>query len=604
MSLATIDWVILISFLFIIVIIGVSFTKKSGGNITNFFLGGRNLPWYIAGVSMVATTFAADTPLAVTELVYNHGISGNWLWWNMLAGGLLTTFFFAHLWRRSGVLTEVELIELRYSGKPAAFLRGLKSLYLGVFMNCLVIGWVNLALMTLIEGFFAPGSFVFFGISIKVSLLITAAAMLLVAIYASLAGLLGVAITDFVQFILAMSGSIILAVIVLNSDRIGGMTHLKATLPDWSMNFFPSFSDVKSGNGLAIGIGSFFAMAGMQWWASWYPGAEPGGGGYVAQRMMSARSEKDAVNATLFFQIAHYCLRPWPWIIVALCALVMYPELANSDPKMGYVNAMRDFLPAGLKGLMLAAFFAAYMSTISTQLNWGASYVVNDFYARFINRNATDSQLVSVSRIATLLLMLIGIIATTQMNSISGVWGFIIECGAGLGLVLILRWLWWRINVWSEIVATILPFVAYAFTKLVLAQNNPAWSKGLTEDPRSFFFTVGVTTIGWILITFITKPEPNEQLQHFYNRVKPPGSWAPFIGDKKYNRQNLLFTTASWLSALVMVYSILFAMGKFIFLEWTSAILWFLSALISFAALRYSYSRSNLYLNESETTTN
>jgi len=602
MSLATLDWVILISFIVIIVAIGISFTKKSGGNITNFFLGGRNLPWYIAGVSMVATTFAADTPLAVTELVYNHGISGNWLWWNMLAGGLLTTFFFAHLWRRSGVVTEVEMIELRYQGKPASFLRGLKAIYLGVFMNCLVIGWVNLALMTLIEGFFSPGSISFLGFTFKISLLITFAAMALVALYASLAGLLGVAITDFIQFILAMTGSIILAVIVLNSDRIGGMTHLKASLPEWSMNFFPSFSDVKSGKGLAIGLGSFFAMAGMQWWASWYPGAEPGGGGYVAQRMMSARSERDAVNASLFFQIGHYCLRPWPWIIVALCALVMYPELAGNDPKMGYVNAMRDFLPTGLKGLMLAAFFAAYMSTISTQLNWGASYLVNDFYKRFMNTDANDEELVKVSRRSTIYIMLIGIFVTTQINSISGVWAFIIECGAGLGLVLILRWLWWRINVWSEIVATILPFAAYAFTKLVLAPNNPAWNKGLTEDPRSFFFTVGVTTIGWLLITFITKPEPNEHLQKFYDKVKPPGNWKPFIGDRVYNRQNLLYTTLSWLSALVLVYSILFSTGKFIFLEWTSAILWFLLALISFVALRYSYSRSNLFLNETKPT--
>jgi len=596
MALATLDWIILIALLVIIVAIGLSFTAKSGGNITNFFLGGRNLPWYIAGVSMVATTFAADTPLAVTELVYNNGISGNWLWWNMLAGGLLTTFFFSHLWRRSGVLTEVELIEFRYAGKPAAFLRGLKAIYLGVFMNCLVIGWVNLALITLLEGFFELGTFNAFGAQLSNAYLITGAVMLLVAIYASLSGLLGVAITDFIQFILAMTGSIILAVIVLNSEQIGGISQLKSNLPDWSLNYFPTISSVSNGSALAIGMGSFLAMAGMQWWACWYPGGEPGGGGYIAQRMMSARSEKDAVNATLFFQIAHYCLRPWPWIIVALCALLLYPELAETDPKMGYVKAMRDFLPTGLKGLMLAAFFAAYMSTISTQLNWGASYVVNDFYKRFINTSASDKKLVRVSRIVTLILMVIGLLATTQMNSISGVWSFIIECGAGLGLVLILRWLWWRINVWSEITATLLPFAAYSFTKLVLVKYDTAWGKGMLEDPRSFFFTIGVTTIGWLIITFVTKPEPNAHLQKFYNKVKPAGWWQPYEGSNA--KQQVGYTLLSWLSAIIMIYSVLFFMGKFIFMEWAAAAMYSLVAVVGFLGLRFALRKANMFLEK------
>jgi len=353
---------------------------------------------------------------------------------------------------------------------------------------------------------------------------------------------------------------------------------------------------VGNGSALAIGMGSFLAMAGMQWWACWYPGAEPGGGGYIAQRMMSARSEKDAVNATLFFQIAHYCIRPWPWIIVALCALLLYPQLAETDPKMGYVLAMRDFLPAGLKGLMLAAFFAAYMSTISTQLNWGASYVVNDLYKRFINPSASDKKLVFISRLATLLLMLIGLFATTQMNSISGVWSFIIECGAGLGLVLILRWLWWRVNVWSEIAATIIPFVAYGFTKVVLTKFDPAWGKGMLDDPRSFFFTIGVTTIGWLIITFITKPEPTDHLQKFYNKVKPAGWWQPFEGSG--NKQQVGYTILSWLTAIVMVYSILFFMGKFIFMEWAAAGRYGLVALVGFFGLRFALKRANMFLEE------
>jgi len=595
-TLATLDWVVLIGLLSIIIAIGVSFTSKAGGNITNFFLGGRNLPWYIAGISMVATTFAADTPLAVTELVYNNGISGNWLWWNMLAGGLLTTFFFAHLWRRSGVLTEVELIELRYTGPAAAFLRGLKALYLGVFMNCIIIGFVNLALITLLEGFFDLGTINLLSFEIPMTYVVTAFIMLLVAIYAALSGLLGVAITDVLQFILAMAGSIILAFIVINSEKVGGISNLKSNLPNWSLQFFPTISNVTNGSALAIGASSFFAMVVIQWWASWYPGAEPGGGGYVAQRMMSAKTEKDAVYASLLFQMAHYCLRPWPWIIVALCCIVLYPELADNNPRMGYVLAMKDFLPTGLKGLMLAAFFAAYMSTISTQLNWGASNLVNDFYHRFINKKASDKQLVSASRIATLLLMMVGLFATTQMTSISGAWAFIIECGAGLGLVLILRWLWWRINVWSEIAATLIPFVAYGLAKLVFVRYDEAWGKGLLEDPRSFFFTVGVTTVGWFLVTMLTKPEPKIQLQKFYNKVKPSGFWRPFEGADR--KQNLFYTAVSWLSTVLMTYSILFAMGKFIFMEWQDFGIWLALAILGFVLLRFSLKRSNLFLNK------
>jgi len=595
-SLSTLDWIVLIGLLSIIVAIGISFTSKAGGNITNFFLGGRNLPWYIAGVSMVATTFAADTPLAVTELVFNHGISGNWLWWNMLAGGLLTTFFFAHLWRRAGVLTEVELIELRYAGAPAAFLRGLKAVYLGAFMNCIIIGFVNLALITLLEGFFNLGTISFLSFQIPLTYVITALLMLLVAIYAALSGLLGVAITDFLQFILAMTGSIVLAIIVINSEEIGGISNLKSNLPDWSLQFFPTISNVTDGSALAIGAGSFFAMVVVQWWASWYPGSEPGGGGYVAQRMMSAKTEKDAVYASLLFQMAHYCLRPWPWVIVALCCIVLYPELADNNPRMGYVLAMKDFLPSGLKGLMLAAFFAAYMSTISTQLNWGASNLVNDFYHRFVNKTASDKQLVKASRIATLLLMLLGLFATTQMNSISGAWSFIIECGAGLGLVLIVRWLWWRINVWSEISATLIPFVAYGLAKLVFVKFDPAWGKGLLEDPRTFFFTVGTTTVGWVVITMFTKPEPTAHLQKFYDRVRPSGLWKPFENDE--NKQNLLYTTISWLSTIIMTYSILFATGKLIFMEWQGFTIWLGLAIFGFVILRLCLKKSNLFLGE------
>lgn len=578
--LATLDWIIIFGFLALIVGIGISFTRKASQNLDNFFLGGRNLPWYIAGISMVATTFAADTPLAVTELVGQNGISGNWLWWNALAGGMLTVFFFANLWRRSGVLTEVELIELRYSGQPAAFLRGFKALYLGVFMNVLIIGWVNVALMSLLQ--------VFFEISANEALMYTALAMVLVAIYSSLSGLLGVAITDVIQFIIAMVGCIILAILVVNSEEIGGISGLKAQTPEWSRNFLPVIGEAGegAGNTLAISVGAFFAFIGIQWWASWYPGAEPGGGGYIAQRMMSAKDEKHAVYATLFFQVAHYCLRPWPWILVGLCALVLYPDLSDADKKLGFVMAMKDFLPTGLKGLLLVAFFAAYMSTISTQLNWGASYVVNDFYHRFIKRDASQKHLVSAARLATVFIMVIGLFVSSQIESISNVWRFIIECGAGLGLVLILRWYWWRINAWSEITATIAPFVAFAVTKFGLGM----------EFPDSFFVTVGFTTIAWIVVTFATPPTHHQHLQRFYRKVRPDGNWKPVrqIAGIKNHSSKISSLIACWLSAIVMTYSILMATGKLIFMEWGTGLSLLALALLSFMVLRFFVEKTEI----------
>lgn len=578
MQLSLIDWLIIIAYFIISLAIGLYYRKMAGKSMTDFFLSGRNLTWFIAGISMVATTFAADTPLAVTELVAQNGISGNWLWWNALFGGMLTTFFFSKLWRRAEVLTEVELIELRYSGREAALLRGFKSVYLGLFMNALIIGWVNVALISILQ--------VFFGISAEESLYYAAGAMLITAIYSSISGLWGVAITDAFQFLIAMTGTVILAVIVLNSDKIGGIEGLKAQLPASSFDFFPNIGELSGNvNMLVISAATFFAYIGIQWWASWYPGAEPGGGGYVAQRIMSAKNEKHAVYATLFFQIAHYCLRPWPWIIVGLCTLVLYPELAHDQKRLGYVMAMKDFLPVGLKGLLLVAFLAAYMSTISTQLNWGASYLVNDFYNRFINKNASQKLLIKASRICTMLLMFISLYITSQIESISGVWVFIIECGAGLGLVLILRWYWWRINAWSEIAATLTPFIAYFISKKILF-----WA-----FPDSFFFTVGATTLTWIAVTFLTKPSSDETLHRFYLKVRPEGNWNPIKKSLgiKHSKSSVPFLFLSWISAVSMTYSILFLTGKFIFNEWNDALLWFVVALISFFILRYAMGKSS-----------
>ena len=537
---------------------------------------------------MVATTFAADTPLAVNELVGQYGISGNWLWWNMLFGGMLTTFFFARLWRRAEILTEVEFIEFRYSGKPAAFLRGFKAVYLGLFMNTLIIGWVNVALVTILK--------VFFDIPESEVLWYVAGAMLLTAAYSAISGLWGVAVTDMVQFIIAMTGCIVLAVIVVNSDKIGGIDGLKEKLPPWSLDFFPSLG-AKSSVGtiaatLTITVGSFLAYLSI-WWSSWYPGAEPGGGGYVAQRIMSAKNEKHSVYATLFFQMAHYCLRPWPWIIVGLCSIVLYPDLSFADKRLGYVMAMKEFLPTGFKGLLLVAFLAAYMSTISTQLNWGTSYLVNDLYKRFIkptaafkNEDEAQRHYVNMSKITTMLIMLLALYVTTLIHSISGVWSFIIECGAGLGLVLILRWYWWRITAWSEITATITPFIAYAISKYVLH----------LEFPNSFFLTVGVTTLAWIVVTYNTPREDFEHLKRFYLKVRPGGWWSPIQKITGYDDsdRNFGWLFLCWFSAVLMTYSVLFCTGKFIFKEWKEAAIWFVMAAIGLLLLRKGMSKTKI----------
>lgn len=574
-----VDLIIIVAFFALSAAIALYYRKESGKDLSSFFLGGRNLPWYIAGISMVATTFAADTPLAVTEMVAKQGISGNWLWWSMLAGGMFTTFFFARLWQKSGVLTEVELIELRYSGRAAAWLRGFKAIYLGLFMNVLVIGWVNLALMAILE--------VFFDVSPETTYLITGLAMAIAAVYSALSGLKGVAVTDAMQFVLAMTGTIVLAFLVVNSDEVGGIAGLKSKLPEGTLNFLPQLgSESLDGNVLALSFGSFLAFIGVQWWASWYPGAEPGGGGYVAQRMMSTRTEKDAVYATLFFQIAHYCLRPWPWILVGLSCIILYPDLAESEIKNGYVMAMKDYLPVGLKGLLLVAFFAAYLSTISTQLNWGAGYLVNDFYYRFLKPKSTDRHLVWVSRLTTVGIMAIGLYVTQFFDSISGVWLFIMECGAGLGLVLILRWFWWRINAWSEITATVAPALGFSIAHFWLD-----W-----KHPESFFFTVIFTTMSWLLVTRFTPPTKKETLQVFYQRIQPGGWWPAYLklGNTKHQSE-FRFLFASWLLAVAMTYALLFLIGKVILAEFQDAFWAFLISLIAFYGLLATMKKTKIF---------
>lgn len=561
-----IDYLIIVVYFILSFAIAIFYSKRSGKSTNEFFLSGRNLPWYLAGLSMVATTFAADTPLAVTELVAKNGISGNWLWWNFAFGGLLTVFFFARLWRRAGIMTEVEFAEIRYSGKPARFLRGFRAVYLGLFMNIIILGWVNKAMVSILTGMF--------GVSESVVIYYVFACMFFVAIYSALSGLWGVVVTDAVQFIIAMTGCIILAVVVVSSPQVGGINGMQEKLPEFVFNFFPTLtSEISIGGALSLTVASFLAYIGIQWWASWYPGAEPGGGGYVAQRMMSAKDEKHSLFATLFFQIAHYALRPWPWILIGLAALILYPDLPIDQKRMGYIYAMNDFLPPGLKGLLVAAFFAAYMSTIATHLNWGTSYLINDFYRRFLVKEKSEKHYVFSSRLVTILLMILSVIVTNFITRISGAWEFILECGAGLGLVLILRWFWWRINAWSEIIAMITPFLVLPFLRMANIQF-----------PISLFYLVAVNTILWLSVTYLTKPTDEKILISFYEKIHPGGVlWKP-ISNKLPNVKSdtgFLRMFINWIAGVVLVYSMLFGIGEFIFGNLTGGIIYTTISILS-----------------------
>jgi Na+/proline symporter len=585
------DWSIVTVYFLINIGIGIYYYKKASGTSENFFLSGRKMVWWLAGLSMVATTFAADTPLAVTELVGKNGIAGNWLWWNMMIGGMMTVFFFARLWRRANILTDVEFIELRYSGKAASFLRGFKAIYLGIFMNCIIMGWVILALKKILTGMLPEivnNEFDLFFFRISEVNLIIFAIMLITAIISAMSGLWGVAVTDSFQFIIKMAGCIILAIVVVNSSQIGGISGLQQKLPEWALKFTPQIggdSVSSTGGVLMMTVSTFLAFIGIQWWASWYPGAEPGGGGYIAQRMMSAKNEKHSLMATLFFQIAHYCLRPWPWIIVALSAIVLYPNLSADDKGLGYVKAMNDFLPVGLKGLLLATFFAASMSTIATHLNWGTSYFINDFYKRFVRKNESEKHYVAVSRLITVVFMFVAVIITNFMSTISGVWSFVLECGAGLGLVLILRWFWWRVNAICEIAATITPFIIYA----VIHFGNIN-----IEFPNTLYIIVPVTTAVWIIISFFTKPTKEDKLKNFYKLIRPGGpGWKKYskLMPEVVNDKGYLFLFIDWILGIVLVYMFLFGIGKIIFNEYITGLIFIITGLAAGAVIIWDLTR-------------
>ncbi len=557
MKLSAADWLIIAAYFIISLSVGLYYTRRASRNVNQYFLADRSVPWWLAGTSMVATTFAADTPLAVTGMVASHGVAGNWLWWNFVMSSMLTVFFYARLWRRAGVMTDVEFTEIRYARRPAAFLRGFRALYLGLPINCIILGWVTLGMAKVIELSLGIGKWQ----AILVCLAVT-------AVYSILSGLWGVLVTDAVQFVIAMAGSIALAYFALGA--VGGIDGLKASL------------DARYGEAgqlLAVWPGldsawmpavTLFVYLGVQWWASWYPGAEPGGGGYIAQRIFSAKDEKHGLLATLWFAVAHYTLRPWPWILVALCSVALYPGLA--DKESGYVRVMVDHLPVWWRGLLLASFAAAYMSTVATQLNWGASYLVNDFYRRFIRRQASARHYVVASRLATLFITVASMVVAYYLNTVQGAWKILIALGAGTGLVYILRWYWWRINAWSEISA-----MAGAFIITIILQQFPYFD---TDDPRGFaramLVTVSATTLVWIVVTLLTAPEPEETLEAFYLRVRPGGPGWRRIARRVSSgpAPGLSSQFANWALGCTLIYLFLFGIGKIIFHEWLSGLIY------------------------------
>lgn len=553
MKLTALDWFFVALYFAINLAIGFYYKRRAGKDTSEFFLGGRNVPWWLAGTSMVATTFAADTPLAVTGLVAKGGIAGNWLWWNMVASGMMTVFLYSRLWRRSGVTTDVEFSELRYSGKPAAFLRGFRALYFGIPINCIVLGWVNLAMVKILM--------LTLGVEKWQALAIVLGLIAITSFISALAGLWGVLVTDLVQFAIKMG--VVIALGVASVNAVGGIDAMKSKLIAMgradALNFVPDL------NSAWMPMLTFFVYIGMTWWATWYPGSEPGGGGFVAQRMLSAKDEKHSLYATLWFNIAHFAIRPWPWILTALAALILYPGL--EDPESGYVRVMIDHLPASLRGLMLAGFIAAYMSTIGTNLNWGASYLVNDFYRRFIKIDAPEAHYVAIGQWTTVLLTILSAIVTFYLTSIAGAWKVLLATGAGTGGVLMLRWYWWRINAWSEISA----MIAAAAVSIALQLG---W--GLDSDqPVDFAWimivTVAITTAVWLAVTLLTKPESMDTLIEFYRRVRPPKSgWGPVAALAPEVRADSGVGGAlfDWLLGCALIYAALFGAGKLIFGDW------------------------------------
>lgn len=562
MTLELIDVIIIVSFFVLSIGIGIWVSKTGNKNSKDYFLAGGNMPWWLLGVSMVATTFSTDTPNLVTEIVRKNGVSGNWEWWAFLLTGMLTVFIYARLWKKSGVMTDVEFYEIRYSGRHARFLRVFRALYLGVVFNVLIMASVTLAAIKIggvLLGFSPLQTVVIAGI--------------VTVIYSSIGGLKGVIFTDFIQFFLSMGGAVAAAVISLNHPKVGGLTNLinHESIAD-KLSFVPNFDDP------SLYLSIFLIPLLVQWWNVWYPGAEPGGGGYVAQRMLSAKNEEHAVKSVFFFNIAHYAIRPWPWIIVAFCSLLVFPDLESLSAafpgikeKMGHdlaYPAMLTFLPAGILGLVITSLVAAYMSTISTHLNWGASYIVQDFYKRIVDENAEDKTLVSVGRISTVILMFLAMGFALLLESALDSFKILLQIGAGTGLIFILRWFWWRVNAMSEIVAMLVSFLVAVYFNVIHTRI------GYEELPsyQELLIGIGITTIAWVTTAFMTFPTDRKVLESFLHKVNPGGpGWRKIVNemaDKPSKPSgNMSFAIIGMMTSAVMVYSLLISTGLFIYGE-------------------------------------
>ncbi|WP_425391780.1 sodium:solute symporter family protein [Ekhidna sp.] len=557
MALSLFDWIVIGTFFLIVLIIGLLASKSAGKSSLEYFLAGKSMPWWLLGVSMVATTFSADTPNLVTGFVREGGVAKNWAWWSFLVTGMVTVFIYARLWRRSGILTDLEFYELRYGGKAASFLRGFRALYLGVFFNCLIMGSVTLAAIKI--------SSILFGLEPIYTVLV---ASVVVAAYSALGGIKGVIWTDFFQFGIALVGAVYAAYVVVTQPQVGGLSGLLTHESlEGKLDIVPDF------NNTSLVVSMFIIPLAVQWWSVWYPGAEPGGGGYIAQRMLAAKNEKHAVGATLFFNFAHYALRPWPWILVALASIILFPDLDSIQRAFPNINeqylgddiaypVMLTLLSPGWLGLVVASLIAAYMSTISTHLNWGSSYVVNDFYQRFIKPEASERELVAVGRISTVVLMVFaGVLALTILENATQAFNILLLSGAGTGAIFLLRWFWWRINAITEIVGMVIATIN-AFVLVLFISDEMLQHSLLDPFTMRLLIATGITTVVWILTTLLTKPEDNSKLASFVAIVKPGIGWSKF---PREGTSNFGYSILSVFVGTIGVYAALFSIGSFIY---------------------------------------
>ncbi len=564
MKLAAVDWIFIVWYFILSIGIGLYYSKKAGKSISEYFLSGRSLPWWLLGTSMVATTFSSDTPLAVTGIVIKDGVSGNWFWWNFMLGSALTVLFFAHLWRRAEVVTEVEFIDIRYSGRAARFLRGFKALYLGIPVSCITFGWVTLAMVKIIQITFGTNGFTALAICLGLTIF-----------YTTLSGLWGVVATDMLLFAVAMLGSIILSVVSV--EKAGGIGAIVEGARALGAGTGKDYLSVFPPLGQALPLAFFVALF-VQWWAVYYPGAEPGGGGWIAQRMLAGKDAKHAVQGTLWFTIAHYVIRPWPWILTALAALVLFPGITGAAP--GEMEAayprMIAFLPKGIAGIVIASLFAAFMSTIESIVNLSGSFLLNDFYRPYIKKNASEKHYVAASRVLVLVVSLLGAGFSYVLGSVKMGWQLVMELSAGIGLVLLLRWYWWRVNAWSEIAALSASAATAVYLKivpdngLVRGLGNGLERAGFRVDAWGvgIMLIVAVTTVAWISVTFLTRPDDKDKLLAFYRKVRPGGFWGPIarLNGGAYKLQAAPFL--GWGLAVAMILFLLLGLGKVIFMDW------------------------------------